>query len=111
MREIAQQETDDDVGSDTEINLLDPSSNVCINEEVLHQQIYMEDSKRKAKDIELPPPVIPKKRYKSNDKQSVNKRWTWSDSIVESLLYNLQEYKNNRSFEGVDFEADMGRAL
>ena len=39
-----------------------------------------------------------------DDKQ---KRWTWDDAKVESLLFNLESYKNDKAFEGVDFEADL----
>ena len=47
----------------------------------------------------------PKKRkLVDKDKQ---KRWTWDDEKVEALLYNLQCYKTDKSFEGVDFEADL----
>ena len=47
----------------------------------------------------------PKKRkLVDKDKQ---KRWIWDDEKVEALLYNLQCYKTDKSFEGVDFEADL----
>lgn len=35
------------------------------------------------------------------------KRWTWDDDMIEVLLLNIQEYKNIKTFEGIDFEGDL----
>ena len=40
-------------------------------------------------------------------KVSINKRWTWSETMVENLIFSIQEYKNSKTFEGVDFESDF----
>ena len=36
-----------------------------------------------------------------------SKRWTWTSEMIETLLLNIVEYKSEKEFEGVDFEADM----
>ena len=37
----------------------------------------------------------------------MSKRWTWTSEMVETLLLNTVEYKSQKEFEGVDFEAYM----
>ena len=42
---------------------------------------------------------------KNDSKKS--KRWTWTSDMVETLLLNIVDYKSEKEFEGVDFEAYM----
>ena len=42
---------------------------------------------------------------KNGSKKS--KGWTWRSEMVETLLLNIVEYKSEKEFEGVDFEADI----
>ena len=41
------------------------------------------------------------------NKPNTQKRWTWTDDMIENLIYNIQEFKNTKTFEGIDFEADL----
>ena len=49
------------------------------------------------------------KKVKPNKQKNINKKsqWTWTDTMIASLINCLIEYKAEKSFESLDFEADL----
>ena len=44
---------------------------------------------------------------RSKNDSTKTKRWIWTFEMAETLLLNIVEYKSEKEFEGVDFEADI----
>ena len=51
-------------------------------------------------------PVVEEKQQTTRKKQQT-KRWTWNDDKVEMLITNIISYKNDMTFKGLDFQADL----
>ena len=53
--------------------------------------------------------IMKKKTNVNIDKNDSKKfkRWTWTSEIVETVLFNIVEYKLEKKFEGVHFEVNM----
>ena len=46
-------------------------------------------------------------KVQNKNKVKKVKRWTWEQNMVEALLFNIEEYKAAKTYEGTDFEADV----
>ena len=53
--------------------------------------------------------IMKKKKNVNIDKNDIKKfkRLTWTSEIVETVLFNIVEYKLEKEFEGVDIEVNM----